>query len=57
MRNWNIDTSKFAQNSREKIIWKLEQQINFGLKGDKISQSSLKKYFSILRLIRKKGNL
>ena len=41
MRNWNINSSQFDKNSEEYKNWKLEQLINFGLNGEKISSSEL----------------
>ena len=50
MRNWTINTTQFNKDSSEFIIWKLEQLINFGLAGEKISKKKLTKYFSDLRI-------
>lgn len=46
MLNWNTDASAFKKRSLEKFtIWKLSQQINYGLwGGEKISLSDLKQY-------------
>ncbi len=50
MYNWSgTDPSKFpTQEKRE--IWELEQLINFGLNGQKISRSKLKRHWSKLDL-------
>jgi len=48
MKNWSTNTNKLSKNSKEFSIWKLEQLINFGLNGDKIKKSELKKYWSVI---------
>ena len=50
MYNWNIDTSSLKKSPQKYAIWKLEQLINFGLNGEKIKVSDLKKYWSFLNL-------
>lgn len=50
MYNWSTDTSELKKHSRAYEIWKLEQQINFGLNGKKIKATLLKKYWDRLNL-------
>jgi len=50
MYNWNVDTSKSNKKSSSYRIWRLEQLINFGLNGEKISLSEIKKYWPKLDL-------
>ena len=50
MYNWNIDTTTLKKSPQKYAIWKLEQLINFGLNGEKIKVSELKKYWSFLNL-------
>ena len=50
MYNWSIDLKKMGRNSKDTIVWKLEQTINFGLNGKKLSKSLTKKYWKELRL-------
>ncbi len=50
MRNWSVDLSKMNKKSSEYKIWHLEQMINFGLNGEKISPAELRKYFTSLKL-------
>ena len=50
MRNWAVDLSRFDKESPEFAIWKLEQLINFGLKGEKLDKERLTKYFYRLRI-------
>jgi len=49
MYNWSTDTSKI-KNREQKTIWKLEQMVNFGLAGEKISKKLVKKYWNKLSL-------
>lgn len=50
MYNWSVDESEFKKNPTEYVRWRLEQQVNFGLNGEKISQRDLQKHWSHLRL-------
>lgn len=50
MRNWNINTSQFDENSEEYKVWKLEQLINFGLNGEKINEDDLKSRLHALHI-------
>jgi hypothetical protein len=50
MYNWNIETTTLKKSPQKYAIWKLEQLINFGLNGEKIKVSELKKYWSFLNL-------
>lgn len=50
MYNWNIDTTTLKKNPQKYAIWRLEQLVNFGLNGEKIKVSDLKKYWSFLNL-------
>lgn len=50
MYNWNTDLSHFNKKSHQYRIWKLEQLINFGLNGEKLDLSLVKKYWSKLEL-------
>ena len=50
MYNWGVDTKKLQKNCEDFIIWKLEQQINFGLKGERLDLKLLKKYWNKLKL-------
>lgn len=50
MYNWSTDTKKLAKYPEKYNIWKLEQLINFGLNGQKLKISDLKKYFSKLNI-------
>lgn len=49
MHNWSTDQSKF-KNKDKKIIWQLEQLINYGLGNAKLDKVSLKKYLHQLKL-------
>ena len=45
MYNWNINTNKLKKNPEKYTIWKLEQNVNFGLNGAKLNAKELKKYW------------
>lgn len=50
MYNWSIDEKQLKKNPRKYAIWKLEQAINFGLNGQKISRKELEKYLLELNI-------
>lgn len=50
MYNWSTDTKKLSKYPEKYAIWKLEQLINYGLDGEKLKQSELKKYWSQLNI-------
>lgn len=50
MYNWSTDTKKLSKYPEKYAVWKLEQLINFGLNGQKIKASELKKYFPKLNI-------
>ncbi|OGW70380.1 MAG: hypothetical protein A3J72_04685 [Nitrospirae bacterium RIFCSPHIGHO2_02_FULL_40_19] len=43
MKNWGVDTKKLKKEKEKFSIWKLEQIINFGADGEKISTKELKR--------------
>lgn len=43
MHNWSTDIAQLKKNPEKYKIWKLEQQVNFGLDNEKISKKDLKK--------------
>ena len=50
MYNWSVDTRRLKRNKPEWIKWKLEQLINFGLRGTKLSREELSKYLPLLKI-------
>jgi len=50
MKNWSTDVEKLKNDPEKYTIWKLEQMVNFGLDGEKISREELKKYWTKLQL-------
>lgn len=48
MYNWSTNTARLVQNDQEFERYKLEQQINFGLNGEKLSLRALKKHWNQL---------
>lgn len=50
MYNWSTDEAKLSQDQENYIIWRLEQMINFGLGGEKISEAELRKFWPRLNI-------
>ena len=50
MYNWSTDTKNLRKYPQKYTVWKLEQLINFGLNGQKLKLSELKKYFGELKI-------
>lgn len=50
MYNWSVDEKKLSKHPEKYKIWKLEQLINFGLNGQKLRKSDLKKYWRKLHI-------
>ena len=48
MYNWSVDTRRLKEDPEKYERFILEQQINFGLNGTKLSRSALKKYWEQL---------
>lgn len=47
MKNWSVDENYLKKNPRKYKIWKIQQQINYGLDpGEKINRKDLIKYWS-----------
>lgn len=50
MYNWTVDTKKLQKNKAKFAVWKLEQLINYGLNGEKLSRKLLKIHWNKLRV-------
>ncbi|MEK9135181.1 MAG: hypothetical protein AAB451_02680 [Patescibacteria group bacterium] len=50
MYNWNVNEKELKKDKEKYAVWKLEQMVNFGLNGEKINSSNLKKFWDKLRL-------
>lgn len=50
MYNWSVDTAKLEKDTKKLNIFKLEQSINFGLNNTKLSLTSLKENFDMLKI-------
>jgi hypothetical protein len=50
MKNWSTETAELEKTPEKFSIWKLEQLINFGLDGTKISLVDLRKYWHVLAI-------
>ena len=50
MYNWSVDTKRLKKDKPAWEKWQLEQKINFGLRGSKISKALLIKYWDQLNL-------
>lgn len=48
MRHWSVDTRDMRENKNAYAVWKLEQAVNFGLRGGKISRKELVKHWDKL---------
>ena len=50
MHNWSVDTKELEKDPEAYVIWRLEQMINFGIAGERISADSLIRYWDRLVL-------
>lgn len=50
MYNWSTDTTELKKYPEKYAIWKLEQLINYGLDGERLSKKLLIKYWRKLRI-------
>lgn len=51
MYNWSVDEKKFKKEDPEGYeIWKIQQMINWGLGGEKLSERLVRKYWKRLFL-------
>lgn len=50
MYNWSTDVQELKKDPEQYAIWRLEQLINFGLNGEKISESELRRYWDRLQM-------
>jgi hypothetical protein len=50
MYNWSVDAAELRKNPKKALIWRLEQTVNFGLNGQKLSKTLLKKYWKQLHI-------
>ncbi|MBU4210668.1 hypothetical protein KKC08_00455 [Patescibacteria group bacterium] len=56
MYDWSTDTTRLIKDKDAWEKWKLEQMINFGLNGKKLSKLKLKKYWDELDIDPDKRN-
>ena len=50
MYNWSVDEKKLQKKQKEYAVWKLEQLVNFGLNGEKISKQELQNHWNELQI-------
>lgn len=50
MYNWSTDTTALKKSPKKYAVWRLEQLINFGLNGERINITQLRKYWPLLNL-------
>ena len=50
MYNWSTDERRLKKTKKEYAIWKIEQMVNFGLRGKRIKKADLKKYWKELSI-------
>ncbi len=43
MYNWSTDIEKLKKDPKKYALWRLEQLINYGLDGEKLSKKEVKK--------------
>ena len=49
MYNWSVDEKKFKKDNPKKYrLWRLEQLVNYGLGGEKLSLKAVKKNWQAL---------
>ena len=56
MYNWNTDTTLLKKTPEKYTVWRLEQLINYGLDGEKLSKKLLKKYWDKIKIDPRKRN-
>ena len=53
MHNWSVDEKAFKKaDPQGHKIWRIQQLINYGLDGEKLSRKEVKKYWNRLYLDR-----
>jgi hypothetical protein len=51
MHNWSTDTTRLKENPEQYAVWRLEQQLNYGLNEDeKIDRKQLEEYLPVLNI-------
>lgn len=50
MYNWSTDETELKKDKKRYDVWRLEQSINFGLNGQKISKKTLIGYWNKLSI-------
>lgn len=50
MKNWNTNLETLKKDPEKYAVWRLEQLINFGLDGEKISEQELRKYWDNIQI-------
>ncbi|PKL52446.1 MAG: hypothetical protein CVV37_00990 [Nitrospira bacterium HGW-Nitrospira-1] len=44
MYNWSTNIKELKKDKEKYAIWKIEQMVNFGLDGEKIKETEIRKY-------------
>lgn len=50
MYNWSVDTARLKKDVKRFNIFRIEQAINFGLNGTKLSLKNIKENFNLLKI-------
>jgi hypothetical protein len=50
MYNWSVDTKRLKKDKQKYEIWKLEQMVNYGLRGKKLNKKMLKKHINSISI-------
>ncbi|OGE76501.1 MAG: hypothetical protein A3C85_03690 [Candidatus Doudnabacteria bacterium RIFCSPHIGHO2_02_FULL_48_21] len=56
MYNWSTDETKLGDDPQKKTIWKIQQMVNFGLNGEKISEKKLREFWNVLEIDKSRRN-
>lgn len=51
MKNWSVDEQKLKEHPGDYKKWRLEQIVNYGLDGERLSREELKKLFFEITII------
>jgi len=58
MRNWSTEITRLQDDHEKYAIWRLEQQLNYGLsENEKIERRLLEKYLPLLNIDKATRNL
>jgi len=50
MHNWSTDEKELSKNPQKYAVWKLEQMIDYGLGGQRIKETELRRYWDKINI-------